>query len=174
MSNITNNRINTVAAETDLVAAIQHVKDAGNLFPFLIGLEAGEKKSLQGINVSNKVWVEECLNEMELEPGILPAFIDPSNVKADYLLFNQLERVKVATQDLLDKLSDTQYLAGAEAYAVCLIYYRLVEAAAKAGLPGADERYNRLKARFEEQGPRPNPNSGSTEPRPDTPETPQA
>ncbi|MCF8256319.1 MAG: hypothetical protein K9J06_02130 [Flavobacteriales bacterium] len=42
----------------------------------------------------------------------------------------------------------TQFLAGAEAYSVCLIYYKILEAAAKAGMPGADERYNRLKERF--------------------------
>jgi hypothetical protein len=61
--------------------------------------------------------------------------------------------VAIKLEDYLDKERDTQYLAGVEAYAICLIYYRMIEAAAKAGLPGADERYNRLKSRFMGQGP---------------------
>jgi hypothetical protein len=60
--------------------------------------------------------------------------------------------VAIKLEDYLDKVRDTQYLAGAEAYAVCLIYYKILEAAAKAGIAGAAERYNRLKVRFEGQG----------------------
>jgi hypothetical protein len=153
MSNITNNRINVTILPAVQNSAIQHIRDAADLLPFLVGLVADEKKSMQGINLSNKQFVEDCLNEMDLEPGILPTFIDPNSVRNDYQLWLQLDQIKLATHDLLDKLSDTQYLAGAEAYKVCLIYYRLVEAAAKAGLPGADERYNRLKERFKDQGP---------------------
>jgi hypothetical protein len=62
------------------------------------------------------------------------------------------EEVAIKLEDYLDKVRDTQYLAGAEAYAVCLIYYKILEAAAKAGIAGAAERYNRLKVRFEGQG----------------------
>lgn len=165
MSNITNNRINTVIPDPDLIAAKQHIQDVGTLLPFLIGLEYEEKKGMVGINLTNKQFVEDCLNEMNLEPGLMPSFIDPSHVKADYQLYLQTDQLILATQDLLDKLRDTQFLAGAEAYSVCLIYYRIAEAAAKAGLPGADERYNRLKERFKDQG---TPNT----PEPPTPDTP--
>ncbi len=88
-------------------------------------------QQLVGINLSNKQFVQDCHNEMAIEPGILPAFIDPNSVRNDFQLWLQLDQVKLATHDLLDKLSDTQFLAG-----VCQIYYCLVEAAAKAGLPG--------------------------------------
>lgn len=159
MSNITNNRINQTIPPADQATAKQHFIDLNLLLPFLVGLEGEEKKGMQGINVSNKQWVEDCLNEMEQDPSILPGFINPLNVKNDYTLFLELDKIIVHAKDFLDKLSDTQYLAGAEAYAVCLIYYRLAEAAAKAGLPGADERYNRLKERFVQspEPPKPTP-----------------
>ena len=72
MSNITNNRINLTIPPADQVAAKQHFIDLKLLLPFLLGLEAEEKKGMQGINVSNKQWVEDCLNEMWQEPSILP------------------------------------------------------------------------------------------------------
>lgn len=150
--NITVNRVNTVITSADLAAVLQHATDAQTLLPFLIGLEDAEKSGILGINVQNKQFVEDCLTEMGIEPTILPSFIDPTHVKNDFVLFGQLDQVAVKLEDLLDKVRDTQFLAGAEAYAICLIYYRLVEAAAKAGLPGADERYRRLKVRFEGQG----------------------
>lgn len=155
--NITHNRIDLVMPPADLTTVKQHITDAAAVTPWLIGLEDDEKKGMPGINVQNKQFVEDCLNEMAAEPGILPSFIDPTKVKTDFVLFTQLEEVAIRLEDYLDKVRDTQYLAGAEAYAICLIYYRLVEAAAKAGLPGADERYRRLKVRFEAQGDRQTP-----------------
>lgn len=153
MSNITNNRLNLVIPPADVDTVIQSLETVSTTLPFLIGLEADEKRAMQSINGSNKIFVEDCLNEMGLSSDILPNFIDPQGVQTDYDLFVQLDSLRIMLEDLLDKVKDTQYLAGAEAYKVCLIYYRLVEAAAKAGLPGADERYNRLKERFSAQGP---------------------
>ena len=150
--NITNNRIDLTIPPADQVTIKQHIADASAVTPWLIGLEDDEKKGMVGINVQNKQFVEDCLIEMSSATGIMPAFIDPVKVKNDLVLFTQLEEVAIQLEDYLDKVRDSQYLAGAEAYAVCLIFYRLCEAAAKAGLPGADERYRRLKVRFEGQG----------------------
>lgn len=153
MANIQNNRIDLNITPADRTAAQQHFADLRTLFPFLIGLTATEKKTMPGINVGNKQWVEDCIVEMEQDPDLLPGFLKPSQVKTDLQLFEELEVIKVEALDFYDRISDTQFLAGAEAYAVCLIYYRILEAAAKAGMPGADERYNRLRERFANQGP---------------------
>lgn len=148
MANITNNRLNINITAPDQAASQQHFNDLRSLFPFLVGLASSEKQEMNGINVANKQWVEDCIVEMEQDPSLLPGFITPQQVKTDLQLFEQLEVIKVDAADFHSRISDTQYLAGAEAYAVCLIYYKILEAAAKAGLPGANERYNRLKERF--------------------------
>lgn len=165
MSNIQNNRLNITVTPAEQAAAQQHFADLRAQFPFFIGLTAAEKKAMNGINVSNKQWVQDCITEMEQDPSLLPGFLTPAQVKTDLQLFEQLEVIKVEALDFYDRVSDTQFLAGAEAYAVCLIYYRILEAAAKAGMPGADERYNRLKERFAGQGgpgeaPAPGPGDG--------------
>jgi hypothetical protein len=152
MANITDNRLNLVMTDPELASAVQHFTDLKTQMPFLVGLALGEKKEMQGINVSNKAWVEDCIIEMEQDPSILPGFLTPAMVTRDLKLFEQLDVVRVNAADFAAKVSDTQFLAGAEAYAVCLIYYKILEAAAKAGIAGAAERYNRLKARFENQG----------------------
>jgi hypothetical protein len=53
---------------------------------------------------------------------------------------------------LAEKLDDTQMLAGSEAYITALAAYRNFDAAAKAGIQGADTIYNHLKERFKGQG----------------------
>ena len=166
MSNITNNRLNLTITPAQQAAAQQHLTDLKAQFPFLIGLTAAEKKSNVGINVSNKQWVEDCIVEMEQDSSLLPGFITTQQVKNDLQLFEELEVVKVEAADFFARISDTQFLAGAEAYAVCLIYYRILEAAAKAGIPGANERYNRLKERFQDQG---TPAGDNLEPNPADP-----
>jgi hypothetical protein len=153
MSNIMNNRVNTVIPPAEMVTAQQHFTDLRSQLPFLIGLAMEEKTGMIGIQVDNKHWVEQCIVEMEQDPSWLPPFLSVTNVKNDLNVFHQLEVLKVDAQDFVDRLSDTQFLAGAEAYSVCLIYYKVLEAAARAGVPGADERYNRLKGRFAGQGP---------------------
>jgi hypothetical protein len=169
MSNIQNNRLNLNITPAEQAVAQQHFADLRTLFSFLIGLTTSEKKEMNGINVANKQWVEDCIVEMEQDPSLLPGFITPQQVRADLMLFEQMEVIKVEAADFYGRVSDTQFLAGAEAYAVCLIYYRILEAAAKAGLPGADDRYNRLKERFTQQGgpgttppPPPAGNQGTT------------
>ncbi|UPT69585.1 MAG: hypothetical protein M0D53_10425 [Flavobacterium sp. JAD_PAG50586_2] len=52
----------------------------------------------------------------------------------------------------LEKLQDTQLLAGSEAYASGLTIYKLFGSAADAGIPGADAIYDQLKQRFAGQG----------------------
>lgn len=164
MANIRNNRLDVTIPAQDMAAAQQHFSDLRSLFPFLMGLATGEKATRTGIQVDNKQWVLDCLNEMEQDSSFLPSFLRPNLVKNDIELFEQLEVLRVETMDFLDRLNDTQFLAGAEAYSVCLIYYQILETAARAGIAGADERYNRLKGRFQGQGPqRPTP---SPTPRP--------
>jgi hypothetical protein len=53
---------------------------------------------------------------------------------------------------LSEKISDTQMLAGSEAYITSLAAYRMFEGAAKAGMAGADSVYDELKQHFAGQG----------------------
>jgi hypothetical protein len=82
----------------------------------------------------------------------------------DLSLFTQLDEIILLVKQLLERLEDTQMLAGSEAYTSALAVYRLISSAADAGVPGADAVNAQLKARFAGQGgagtPATNPNNG--------------
>ena len=150
--NVVENRMHFAILAIDLATGKQKVLEITALFPFLIGMSKEEKSHYQGIDVENKEWVDQCINEMNADSSFLPGYLSVAAVQQDFKLFNDLESLRVMVEALLAKLSDTQFAAGAEAYAACLLYYMMVRAAAKAGVPGAQAIYDRLKVRFINQG----------------------
>ena len=78
------------------------------------------------------------------------------------LLFTQLDEIIMMTKQLLEKMEDTQLLAGSEAYTSALTLYKLFGSAADAGVAGTDTIVSQLKQRFAGQGgsaiPAVNPN----------------
>ena len=89
---------------------------------------------------------------METNPSFLPAYFSVAELKKDLTLYQQLDPLLLEINKLAEKIDDTQMLAGSEAYVTALAAYRNFEAAAKAGIQGADTIYELLKARFAGQG----------------------
>lgn len=152
MANITNNRISstmTAAQVTAVKAALQTIQTN---MPFLLGLTNEERISLPKINVSNKAFTEDAINAMVNNPSFLPAYFNVAEIQKDMTLFVQLDELLGLVNQLAEKMSDTQLLAGSEAYVTALAAYRNFESAASAGLSGADTIYEQLKTRFANQG----------------------
>ena len=63
-----------------------------------------------------------------------------------------MNRFKIKLSQILEKINDTQLLAGSEAYTSALTVYKLFGSAADAGIPGTDTIYDLLKQRFAGQG----------------------
>ncbi len=163
MANLSNNRLNitaTTAQITTVKAAFQTI--ATNL-PFLIGLTIDERISLPTIDVNNKAFTEDAINAGINNSALIPSYASVTNMQNDLLLFNQLDEIKIMAKQLLEKLEDTQLLAGNEAYTSALTLYKLFGSAADAGVPGADTIYDQLRRRFAGQGgtgaPPTNPNA---------------
>lgn len=147
-----NNRLSVTLTETQM----QNVKAAfATIYaelPFLIGLTAEERQSIPKINDSNKTFTEDGANVAANNGSFLPGYFNSGDVVMDITLFQQLDEIFLLSDQLNEKIFDTRMLAGSEAYVNALTIYRLVEAAAKAGVPGADAAYELLKQRFNEQG----------------------
>ncbi len=122
------------------------------ILPFLIGLTPTERRTLPKINVSNKVFVEDCLNAIRNNPDLLPAYLQSDEMKKDYDGFIALDELEKMAQQLFQKIADTRMLMGSEAYVSGLTAYRLFEAAAKAGIPGAGPTHQALRQRFSQPG----------------------
>jgi len=152
MSNITENRLNTVLAAADIAAintaitAITAKLPAGSL-------DDDQRHVLKSIDVNNKVFVEDTLIELGISgAGIIPAFINPAFIQNDLTLFEQLDGVEASLLNLLQKIADLKRISGHESYSAALTVYKIYEAANLAGIPGAKQAYDKLKSRFDAQG----------------------
>lgn len=87
---------------------------------------------------------------------MLPGYLSVSGVQTDMKLFNQLDELVPMVRKQLEKLEDTRFLAGSEAYTTALMIYKLFGAAAESGIPGADAIVAQLRERFTSNGNTPN------------------
>ncbi len=152
MSNLNNNRVNTIATAAQITAAKSAIQAVNTNLPFLVGLTTDERIALPAIDVNNKAFTEDAINSAVNNATLLPSYISVSAMQNDLTLFNQLDELIVLVKQTLEKLEDTQLLAGSEAYTSGLMLYKLFGAAAEAGMPGSDAVYNQLRQRFAGQG----------------------
>jgi hypothetical protein len=152
MATLQNNRLSVILAPEQLSKVNQAFAIITENLPFLTGLTTEERQVIPKINTANKVFVEDSLNAMKSNAEVLPAYLKADELEKDLTLFTQLDVLVQKALQLYEKLSDTQMLAGSEAYISSLTAYRLFEAASKAGLPGSDTVYDQLKQRFADQG----------------------
>ena len=154
MSNLTNNRLSVTATSAQLTAVKNALQTINTNLPFLVGLTAEERAALPTIDVNNKAFTEDAINAGANNASLVPSYVSVANMQSDMTLFSQLDEVIQLTRQLLEKLEDTQMLAGSEAYTSALALYKLFGSAADAGVPGSDAIYNQLRTRFAGQGGR--------------------
>ena len=161
MANLSNNRLNTTATAAQIAAVKTALQTINTNLPFLIGLTTDERIALPAINVNNKAFTEDAINAAANNTALIPSYVNVPNMQNDLSLFTQLDEIILLVKQLLERLEDTQMLAGSEAYTSALAVYRLIS---DAGVPGADAINAQLKARFAGQGgagtPATNPNNG--------------
>ncbi len=151
--NITINRLNTVMPDADIAEVKGFIKNIYGKMPFLTGLTTDERVTLPKISENNKVFVGDSINALANNAPMLPSYLNVADIKSDLTLYEQLDELEMLALQLVEKIQDTRMLCGSEAYVSSLAAYRLFEAAAMAGIPGADAIYDTLKQRFAGQGP---------------------
>lgn len=149
---MTSNRLSTVIAADALAEVKTHFQKINSLLPFLTGLTATERQTLPKIDQANKVFVSDAIKAIGQNPDFIPGYLKPAELEKDFTLYSQLDELNSLAASLSEKISDTQMLAGSEAYVTSLTAYRLFESAANAGMAGADAVYDELKQRFAGQG----------------------
>ena len=148
MANITENRINTTISVADMATIMAAIGTLQAKLGFTLALTDEERTSLFGLDVNNKVFVDEALDEMTNNGAILPPFLNTAQLSNDIKLFEQLDSLESILKTLLARVADTKRVAGHEAYAVSLTAYNMYAMASAAAIPNAREAYERLKSRF--------------------------
>ena len=152
MANITNNRISAVLEPDNLKKVLLLLQDAANIMPFLIGINSEERMRLPKIDGSNRLFVQDAIKVLKQNASLMPTFVNIEELEKDFILYEQLDTILSAINQLQEKLRDTQILAGSEAYSSALVAYRMFQMAADAGLAGMDSIVDELKQRFAGQG----------------------
>lgn len=156
MANILENRISTsftTAEETALTA--QHAAYAAIINPKMVTLTDDELKGLPSIDVDNYVFVNDTITVTDAEGvAMLPPNIAAQIPKMakDYTFYKQIDAEIAWLLGIVDKLKRTQRLAAAESYAVANKIYEMYGSLADAGVPGAQAKYDYLKARYKGNG----------------------
>lgn len=156
MANILQNRISTTftsAEETALAA--QHAAYAAIINPKMVTLTDEELNGTPSIDVDNYVFVNDTITTCDAEGvAMLPPNIAaqvPEMVK-DYTFYKQQEAEITWLLAMVDKLKRSQRLAAAESYQVANKIYEMFGSLADAGVPGAQAKYDYLKARYKGNG----------------------
>ena len=152
MSNLTNNRLNVSMTAAQIAAVKGAIATINTNMPFLIGLMIEERITLPKIDVNNKAFTEDAINAAVNNSAMLPSYINVANMQSDLQLYNQIEELRSITAQTLERLEDTQMLAGSESYVNALTIYKMFGAAAEAGVSGSDTVYLQLKERFSNSG----------------------
>lgn len=154
MSNLTENRLNTIIAATDITVINTSIATITSKLP-TASLTDEQRNRLNAIDVDNKIFVENAITEIAINgAGIIPPFINPAFIQNDLTLFSQLDAVESNVKNLLQKISDLKRIAGNEAYGMSLAAYKIFDAANTSGIPGAKQAYENLKVRFNAQSSR--------------------
>lgn len=153
MSNLSENRINVVLAAADITAINTAIGTILSKVPAGTTLTDEQRLSYNAINVANKVFSDDCLSEAQANgTGILPGFVNLTNLQNDLTVFEQLDQIESALNNALQRISDARRIAGHEAYGQANVIYNAFKTANESGIANAKASYDKLKARFEQQG----------------------
>ena len=136
-------------------ADIDEVKAAlatiNSKLPFLITLDADERKSLFKLGPKSADFVSDASSASVNFPAILPGSFDVVEYGKDTTLFKALSDIKLLVDSLQEKLDNTYMAVGSEAMTASLEVYAYVQTAADR-TPGLKSVADKLKDRFKGQG----------------------
>lgn len=148
MANVTENRVNAILTAADLAAITAAAATIGSKIPS-ITLTDDERLTYLGMDVDNKVFVEDCISEMGIVgPGVLPAFMTPALIQTDLTLYEQMDEILNQLANLTQRAEDVKRVAGSEGYGMATAVYNNLGLAAKYGLPNTQQAHDKLKVRF--------------------------
>jgi hypothetical protein len=157
MSNLNLNRLNLIYLAADMTLMKSNANATIAKIPAGATLTEDERASGGDINVDNKIFVDDTLNELKSNgAAIMPAWFNIPNLTNDVTFFDQSEELISLYQNIILRLKDAQRIAGREALVSARKAYEQYKSAADGGVAGAQASYDKLKVRFE--------NAGSTAP----------
>ena len=150
MSNLNPNRLNLTYLAADMTLMKANANATIAKIPAGATLTEEERASGGDINVDNKIFVDDTLNELKSNgAAIMPAWFSIPNLANDVAFFDQSEELISLYQNIILRLKYAQRIAGREALISARKAYEQYKSAADGGVAGAQSSYDKLKVRFE-------------------------
>jgi hypothetical protein len=135
-------RLNSKDQE-DVMKAVAMIKAK---LPFLVDLNAEERKALPKMGDKSRVFVSKALEIATQNPDFLPRSFDLEELRRDVQLFEALYPLLLSLTQLQELLDDTCLAVGSEAYAAALQVYNYAKASGNGG--GMDAVIGEMGQRF--------------------------
>jgi len=146
------NRISVTVSEEALANINKAIAAINENLPYLINLTPAERHQMAKMGDKTLAFVNKAFEYANQNPKIVPSFLDLNEFAKDSAAVTNLKKVLIPIEQLSEKLSDTNLMAGSEAYMAALAFYNAVKGAAKAGEPGMKSIYDDLQSRFPGRG----------------------
>ncbi|MGD8781768.1 MAG: hypothetical protein PVH88_22735 [Ignavibacteria bacterium] len=121
---MTENRVSAALEQTDLDEILTSLSGIETKLSFLVDLSIDEKMQLVKFGDRSVAFVNKALELINRTDEFLPRSFDVEEFKKDADLYNKLYSILQPMRMLLEKLEDTQMLAGSEAYSSALLVYQ--------------------------------------------------
>ncbi|UCH94543.1 MAG: hypothetical protein JSV88_30345 [Candidatus Aminicenantes bacterium] len=141
--------ISAQLSDEDKSQVLQKLKEIESLLPFIVNLSPGERKTIPNMGRKSLKFVESALGYAKKHPNFVPPYMNVDEQQKDLEVTKQLYEILEVLEPLWEKVNDTCFASGAEAYHAARVFYNSVKGAAKAGIPGVDIIARELGKTFE-------------------------
>jgi hypothetical protein len=118
------NKVSAVLEQSNIDAINTAIASINTALPFLIDLDADEKKALPKFGDKSVAFVNKAHELVSQTDEFLPRNFDVVEFKKDVALYSKLYSVLQPLRMLMDRMEDTYTQIGAEAYAAALVVYQ--------------------------------------------------
>lgn len=141
-----NTSISAVLTQSDRNAVMDAVATIKEKLPFLVDLNANERKALPKMGDKSRAFVSKALEVATQNPDFLPRSFDLEELRKDVQLFEALYPLLLSMTQLQELLDDTCLAVGSEAYAAALQVYNYAKVSGNVG--GMDAVVGEMGQRF--------------------------
>jgi len=122
------NRVSATLPTTDREAVLAAIATIRQKLPFLIDLNSDDRRAMTKLGDRSRAFVSKALEVATQNPDMLPRSFSLEEMRRDVELFEALQPILLALNQLQDLVDDTSMQVGSEAYAAALAVYTYAKA----------------------------------------------
>ncbi len=132
------NRINVVLTEEQKTKLLSDLNSLRQQMPFLLKVSDADRQSIHQMDDRRRPFTEKACDFATRNDAINPGPGLVENAVNDLALYSTLAVVENELKQLLEMVTDTKQVAGAEAYEVARFVYMKAKMSSKMRIPGTD------------------------------------